>query len=176
MTDTQAVLDILRTIPDPEMPISIVDLGLIEDVQIQSGCVSIDVLPTFVGCPALPMIADDITRKVGQLEDVENVEVRFIYDPPWTVDRISETGRLSLKTHGVTVPEPGSGATKLDVPGHQHPGGGGEGSVELRTSALPCPFCDSRDTKLESQFGPTRCRMMYYCNACKNTFEHMKKV
>ncbi len=86
-------MDVLLTIPDPEMPISIVDLGLIEDVQIQNGRVSIDVLPTFVGCPALPMIADDITRKVGQLENVENVEVRFIYDPPWTVDRISETGR-----------------------------------------------------------------------------------
>lgn len=167
-------MDVLLTIPDPEMPISIVDLGLIEDVRIQSGRVSIDVLPTFVGCPALPMIADDITRKVGQLEDVENVEVRFIYDPPWTVDRISESGRLSLKTHGVTVPEPGSGATKLDVPGHQHPNS--EGSVELKTSALPCPYCDSRDTKLESQFGPTRCRMMYYCNACRNTFEHMKKL
>ncbi len=174
MVTTSNIMDVLLTIPDPEMPISIVDLGLIEDVQIQSGRVSIDVLPTFVGCPALPMIADDITRKVGQLEDVENVEVRFIYDPPWTVDRISETGRLSLKTNGVTVPEPGNGATKLDVPGHQQPNS--EGSVELSTSALPCPFCESRDTKLESQFGPTRCRMMYYCNACRNTFEHMKKL
>ncbi len=165
-------MDVLLTIPDPEMPISIVDLGLIEDVQIENGLVSIDVLPTFVGCPALSMIADDITRKVGQLEDVENVEVRFIYDPPWTVDRITEEGRASLKTHGVTVPDAGSGATKLDVPGHAASGG----MVELQTSALPCPFCDSQDTKLESQFGPTRCRMMYYCNACRNTFEHMKKL
>ena len=173
MVTHKDIMAVLLTIPDPEMPISIVDLGLIEDVQIENDRVSIAVLPTFVGCPALSMIADDITRKVGQLDDVENVEVNFIYDPPWTVDRISETGRQSLKTHGVTVPEPGSGTTKLNVPGH-HPGGGG--SVELKTSALPCPFCDSRDTKLESQFGPTRCRMMYYCNACKNTFEHMKKV
>lgn len=172
MVTQDNILAVLLTIPDPEMPISIVDLGLIEDVRIEADRVSITVLPTFVGCPALPMIADDITRKIGELENVSDVEVRFIYDPPWTVDRITEAGRASLKTHGVTVPAPGSGETKLDVPGHAAKGG----MVELQTSALPCPFCDSRDTKLESKFGPTRCRMIYYCNACRNTFEHMKKL
>lgn len=172
MITANNIMDVLLTIPDPEMPISIVDLGLIEDVQIKNGRVSIDVLPTFIGCPALPMIADDITKKVGKLEDVIDVEVRFIYDPPWSVDRITEEGRASLKTHGVTVPEAGSGATRLDVPGHA----GNVGIVELQTSALPCPFCESRNTKLESEFGPTRCRMIYYCNSCRNTFEHLKKV
>ena len=173
MPAADAILEVLRTIPDPEMPISIVDLGLIEEVAIEDGTVRIDVLPTFVGCPALPMIADDITKKIGALDGVDDVDVHFKFDPPWTVDRITEEGRASLKTHGVTVPPPGSGATKLDVPGHQP---GAPGYVEFRTSAIPCPFCDSNETRLDSAFGPTRCRMIYYCDACKNTFEHMKKL
>ncbi len=156
MVTTEAILDVLRTIDDPEMPISIVDLGLIEDVSIDDGNVTISVLPTFVGCPALAMIADDITNTVDALAGVGHTNVRFVYDPPWSVDRISAEGRASLKSHGVTVP--------------------GRGAVELRTSAITCPFCGGDRTTLDSMFGPTRCRMIYYCNGCRNTFEHMKKV
>ncbi len=170
MIDTEAIMDVLREIPDPEMPISIVDLGLVEDVRIEtngdSAVVSINILPTFVGCPALPMIGNEIRTKVGAVEGVGEVSVQFIYDPPWSVDRISDEGRRSLAAHGVTVPEHGS---KLDVPGHGS-------TVELRTSAIACPFCGSNETRLESPFGPTRCRMIYYCEACRNSFEHMKRV
>ena len=170
MIDTEAIMDVLREIPDPEMPISIVDLGLVEDVRVETNgeaaSVCIDILPTFVGCPALPMIENEIRTKVGAVEGVGEVSVQFIYDPPWSVDRISDEGRQSLAAHGVTVPEHGS---KLDVPGHGS-------TVELRTSAIACPFCGSNETRLDSQFGPTRCRMIYYCEACKNSFEHMKRV
>ena len=168
MLDNQTIMDVLRTIPDPEMPISIVDLGLVErlDIQENSACVSIDILPTFVGCPALPMIEKDIRTKVQAIEGVKEVVVRFVYDPPWSVDRISDVGRKSLAEHGVTVPETGS---KLPVPGH-------DGTVTLHTSAIACPFCESNNTRLESSFGPTRCRMIYYCDDCRNTFEHMKRV
>ncbi len=170
MIETEAIMDVLREIPDPEMPISIVDLGLVEDIRVESNgevaSVFIDILPTFVGCPALPMIENEIRTKVGAVEGVGEVSVQFIYDPPWSVDRISDEGRQSLAAHGVTVPEHGS---KLDVPGHG-------GKVELRTSAIACPFCGSNETRLDSQFGPTRCRMIYYCESCKNSFEHMKRV
>jgi ring-1,2-phenylacetyl-CoA epoxidase subunit PaaD len=171
MITTESIMDVLRTIPDPEMPISIVDLGLVEDVQIkgaeETAKVSIDVVPTFVGCPALEMIANEITAKVGGLHGVGEVDVRFIYDPPWSVDRISEDGRASLREHGVTVPERGR---RLPLEGHAG------GAVELRTSAVKCPFCGSDKTTLDSMFGPTRCRMIYYCVTCRNSFERMKKV
>ncbi len=178
MIDAEAIMDVLREIRDPEMPISIVDLGLVENIRVESNGeapdgigtgragVSIDILPTFVGCPALPMIENEIRTKVGAVEGVGEVSVQFIYDPPWTVDRISDEGRRALAAHGVTVPEHGS---KLDVPGHG-------GKVELRTSAIGCPFCGSHETRLDSTFGPTRCRMIYYCESCKNSFEHMKRV
>jgi ring-1,2-phenylacetyl-CoA epoxidase subunit PaaD len=173
MARLEDIMDALRSVPDPEMPISIVDLGLIERVELEHDgdgtTVDVDVLPTFVGCPALDMIRGDIEAKVGAVDGVRAVRVTFRHDPPWSVDRITGPGRSALREHGVTVPESGS---TLDVPGH--PGHGG--TVELRTSAVPCPFCDSDSTTLESPFGPTRCRMIYYCNACRNSFEHMKRI
>lgn len=165
------ILEQLRTIPDPEMPISIVDLGIIEAIDLSSDpnaqSVSISILPTFVGCPALPMIEEQVRKKIAAMPGVGSVEVRFIFDPPWTVDRITQAGRVSLKEHGVTVPERGS---KLAV--HDSP----RLTTQLRTSAVPCPFCDSTSTYLDSPFGPTRCRMIYYCEACKNSFEHLKRL
>ena len=164
MVTHDAIMDRLRPILDPEMPISIVDLGLIEAVRIETEndktCVAVDVLPTFVGCPALDMIRSDIERSLEAMDDVDSVDVTFLHAPPWSVDRITEVGRASLREHGVTVPQPGQDADK----------------VTLQISAIPCPFCDSRSTRLESPFGPTRCRSVYYCPACKNTFEHMKRV
>ena len=117
MIDTDSILEVLKTIPDPEMPISIVDLGLVEGIRVESNGeaanVSIDILPTFVGCPALPMIEDDIKTKLVQMDGISAVSVQFVHDPPWSVDRISDEGRRSLAAHGVTVPEHG---TKLSVP------------------------------------------------------------
>jgi ring-1,2-phenylacetyl-CoA epoxidase subunit PaaD len=166
MVSHAAIMDALAQVPDPEMPISIVDLGLVESVDVVDAHVSIVLLPTFVGCPALDMIRNDVVAKVGEVEGVDVVAVDYVYDPPWTVDRITDAGRASLKEHGVTVPASGG---RLDVPGHR-------GEVTLTTSAIPCPFCDSRSTRMDSAFGPTRCRMIYYCDACGNSFEHMKRV
>ncbi|MCH7719984.1 MAG: phenylacetate-CoA oxygenase subunit PaaJ [Planctomycetes bacterium] len=163
MVTRNAILDVLRTIDDPEMPISIVDLGIVGDVRIadadSADQVEIDILPTFIGCPALPMIEQDITRKVGLLDGVDSVRVRFVYDPPWSVDRITTHGRKSLEEIGVTVPQRAQ-------------------SPELVQINLPvaCPFCKATDTRVTSPYGPTRCRMIYYCDACKNSFEHMKRV
>ena len=169
MISRDQVFDVLATIPDPEMPISIVDLGLVEAVRIgDSNTVEIDLLPTFIGCPALDMIAGDVRAKISALPNVESVRVNWIFDPPWSVDRISDAGRESLREHGVTVPDRGN---HLHVAGHDAPQ-----TVKLRTSAVPCPFCGSNSTYLDSPFGPTRCRTIYYCEGCKNSFEHLKKL
>ena len=173
-------MDVLRTIPDPEMPISIVDLGLVERIAVDQNpdregaanghrtVVSIDLLPTFIGCPALDMIAGDVRAKLGNIPGVAAVHVNWIFDPPWSVDRITPGGRESLREHGVTIPARGS---HLHVAGHEAPQ-----MVALRTSAVPCPFCGSSSTYLDSPFGPTRCRTIYYCESCKNSFEHLKRV
>lgn len=173
MPTRDEILNVLRGIPDPEMPISIVDLGIVERVEIDDATVTVDILPTFVGCPALPMIREEITEKVSALPGVDTVNVNFIFEPAWTVDRINDAGRESLREHGVTVPAPGSGAGGPEL---QSVLAEQKSQVTLRTSAIPCPFCGSTATHLDSAFGPTRCRMIYYCDACRNSFEHLKRV
>lgn len=158
--DRGAVEAVLRSIDDPEMPISIVDLGIVERVAIEDGAVAVDVIPTFVGCPALDMIRDEIVARLGRVEGVAAVAVRFIHDPPWSPDRISVEGRARLREHGVTVPE------RVAAPE----------LVPLTQSAVPCPFCGSRSTRRESPFGPTRCRSIWYCDACRNGFEHLRRA
>jgi ring-1,2-phenylacetyl-CoA epoxidase subunit PaaD len=161
MVTESDVIEVLRTINDPEMPINIVDLGIIDRVAIEKtgSHIMVDVLPTFVGCAALPMIESMIRQKLSELLDVTSVEVNFKYSPPWTVDRISPAGRESLRHFGVTVP-------------HVRTALGDETPVEK----LTCPFCGSKNVELESTFGPTRCRMIYHCLQCKNPFEHLKRI
>ena len=167
----EKVMAALAEIPDPEMPISIVDLGLVETADVvqddSSVTARIRILPTFVGCPALDMIADDIRAGLSAIDGIDDVDVDFIFDPPWSVDRINDRGRDTLRGHGITVPERGT-VGRLTSPTGQN--------VEIRISAVPCPYCSSRKTRLESPFGPARCRTIYYCDACRNQFEHLKRV
>ena len=157
-TVEQRVWMILAEIDDPEMPISLVDLGIIERVEVDGAKVRIAVTPTFIGCPALQMIDEQIVQSVGALPEVDEVEIEHIF-PPWRADRTTPAGRERLRAHGVTVP--GSKLVQLQ---------------RARDEAVACPFCNSQDTRLDSPFGPTRCRMIYYCLACRNSFEHIKAI
>jgi ring-1,2-phenylacetyl-CoA epoxidase subunit PaaD len=168
MVTKEAILEVLRAINDPEMPINIIDLGIVENVEIEAVANSvasapgaergggtrivIDLLPTFVGCPALHAIEEEVRQRVGALPGVDQIMVHFHFDPPWTVDRITASGREALKRVGVTVPG------------------------DEQAAAPECPICGSSAVHLESPFGPTRCRMIYYCDACRSSFEHLKRV
>ena len=160
----EAINAALATVPDPELPCSILDLGLVEHIELEAGRVCIQLLPTFTGCPALDMIAEDVRTTVGALPGIDSCDVTWVFAPPWTTDRITDNGRKSLQAHGVTVPEHGP----------MQPAG--DGTTPLRTSAIPCPWCGSANTRLESPFGPTRCRTIQYCDDCQNTFEDMKRL
>ena len=165
MVSKQAILEILLTIPDPEMPISIVDLGIVESVDVQESNVKVELLPTFVGCLALPAIAEEVKKKVSEINGIDQVTVDFIYDPPWSTDRMTEQGKLDLAEMGIAVPDGSCCSIGSEVT-----------QVELQTSAIKCPWCDSEDTAYTSAFGPTRCRSIHYCNACRQPFERMKQV
>jgi ring-1,2-phenylacetyl-CoA epoxidase subunit PaaD len=157
----------LREILDPEMPINIVDLGIVERVEINGVDVEVDLIPTFVGCPALDMLRNLVCAKLQAL-GAATVTVRFLNDPPWSVDRITDEGREALRAHGVTVPMRAASqlpAGPILVPLSR----GGD-------ARIACPYCGSTDTRMESAFGPTRCRTIYHCEACKNPFEHMKPI
>jgi ring-1,2-phenylacetyl-CoA epoxidase subunit PaaD len=157
----------LQDVRDPEIPpLSIVDLGIVERLEVTDKDVRIELLPTFAGCPALDVIREDVVAAVQPVAGGRRVDVRFVASPPWTSDRITSAGREALRSHGLTPP-PGDA-----------PAAGRVGPISIRLSALPehapCPFCGSDDTVRESAFGPTLCRSTHFCNACRNPFEAFK--
>ncbi|HEY1330229.1 MAG TPA: 1,2-phenylacetyl-CoA epoxidase subunit PaaD [Actinomycetota bacterium] len=169
----QRVRDALAAVHDPEIPpLSIVDLGIVEDVRVSDDAVHVDLLPTFAGCPALDVIRRDVEAAVGAVAGGRDVRVGFVFAPPWTSDRITRTGRDALREYGLTPPPDAaqrreSSTAFVPVAALGRPAAGAQPSVE-------CPFCGSRDTELESAFGPTLCRATHYCRACRNPFESFK--
>ena len=157
-----AVWEALAGVPDPEIPaVSVVDMGMIREVEVGGGRVRVVVLPTFTGCPAIDVIKKDVATAVEAVEGVESAEVETSFNPPWTTDRITNGGREKLREFGLAPPT-------------------GNGPVFVTEIGLPkiaiCPFCGSKETMNESPFGPTPCRAVYYCKTCRNPFEQFKPV
>ena len=149
----------MGSVTDPEIPVvNVIEMGMIAGVRIEADGVVIDVTPTFVGCPALDVIRENIRAAVSAVTPA-HVTVNVVFDPPWTSERISETGRKKLKAFGLAPPT-------------------GQRSVGAMPTLerTPCPYCDSEDTDLESIFGPTLCRSIHYCRSCLQSFEHFKTV
>ena len=140
----------LARIPDPELPVlSIVDLGVIHRVDVGPDAIDVAILPTFVGCPALEVIRASIVERIGE-EFERPVRVETTFEVPWTSDRISKAGLDALRGAGIAPP-----ADPADV---------------------RCPHCDSANVVMDSAFGPTQCRSLFYCRACRQPFEAMKLV
>jgi metal-sulfur cluster biosynthetic enzyme len=97
------VWDALCEVMDPEFPISLVDLGLIYDVRRIDRVVEIDLTFTATACPCMDFIHEDIRERLLKEEDIEDVKINQVWDPPWTVDRISEDGKKKLKLCGVAT-------------------------------------------------------------------------
>ncbi len=101
MTTVDEVWRALEGVSDPEYPVSVVDLGLIYDVEVENGLVRIAMTFTSVGCPAVEMIPEDIREAVCALPGVRDVEISIVWNPPWTKDRITDRGRRVLELYGV---------------------------------------------------------------------------
>jgi ring-1,2-phenylacetyl-CoA epoxidase subunit PaaD len=139
----------LADVHDPEIPtISVVDLGVVGAVETAPGRVRVELLPTFVGCPAIEIMRTAVEDRLADFAD--DVEVHISFSRPWTTDRITPQGRQDLRAAGFAPP------TDAD--------------------AVECPFCGSRSTALENAFGPTQCRAIYYCRVCRQPFEQFKLV
>jgi metal-sulfur cluster biosynthetic enzyme len=93
----------LYRVEDPEMPISIVDLGLIYGVAVEDGTAAVEMTLTYTGCPARDMLVSEVTRAVRDVEGVEAVEVTLVWSPAWTVDMVTERGENALREFGLSV-------------------------------------------------------------------------
>ena len=103
MIDPKTVLSALTEVIDPEMPISIVDMGMIYDVRVNRGDVEVDMTFTAIACPAMEMLISDVKEKVTELPGVASVQVNVVWNPPWTKSRLTEQGRDVLQSFGVAV-------------------------------------------------------------------------
>jgi ring-1,2-phenylacetyl-CoA epoxidase subunit PaaD len=160
------VWDALAEVRDPEIsPCSITDLGIVERVRVSPERVDVDLLPTFAGCPALDVIREDVSAAVRPLVGKREVGVRFVYDTPWTSDRITERGREAMRAYGLAPPGTNGSSDAVLIP---------LAAFERAPHPVTCPFCGSTDTVLESAFGPTLCRATHFCRNCRNPFESFK--
>lgn len=101
------MLEALGTVQDPELPVSIVDMGLVYDVDVDAASQGVHVVVemtfTSMGCPAMGMLKSDVREALGSLDDVRSVRVVTVWDPPWTTDRLTQEARDVLRVAGVSV-------------------------------------------------------------------------
>ena len=158
MVTAERVWEALAEVPDPEIPVlSLVDLGVVRGVEVDGEHVHVGFTPTFLGCPALEAMREQIAKRIRELGAEPDVEV---LNEGWSSDWITEEGHRKLRDSGFAPPSGSAPATLL----------------QIQTGSHPCPYCDSTDTRLDNLFGPTPCRSIRYCNACRQPFEQFKTL
>ncbi len=162
MLTRDEVYAVLQTVPDPEVPvISVVELGVVRDVDITPDGVTVTMTPTYSGCPAMREMEADVKAAL-LARGVPNVDVRMTLSPPWTTDWIGEEAREKLRRYGIAPP----GRAES----------GGFVTLTRARPAVACPFCGSTDTMLQSEFGSTACKAIHTCKACGNPFDEFKAL
>ena len=151
------IFEAVYGVTDPEYPdISIIDLGLLETLDtLPSGCgaerltVRVGLIPTFSGCPALAMIADDVRSAVEKLPAVDACEVTWLSSPTWSTNRVGAAAQKRLSSDYTVV-------------------------LRRKNGSLRCPVCGSDAVTDQSSAGPTRCRSVAWCTNCRNVVEVMR--
>jgi ring-1,2-phenylacetyl-CoA epoxidase subunit PaaD len=163
----ETLLSWLGQVMDPEVPVvSIVDLGILRDVQWADDAVIVTVTPTYSGCPATEVIAQSI-RDALYARGVGKVEVITQLSPAWTTDWMSLQGRDALRAYGIAPPAARAlqhdGSQVIDI-----------AALAPSKAVVACPQCESRKTRLLSQYGSTACKALYQCNSCLEPFDYFK--
>jgi ring-1,2-phenylacetyl-CoA epoxidase subunit PaaD len=149
----EAVLSILETVTDPEVPVlTIIDLGIVRDVKIINEGIEVIITPTYSGCPAMDMIAANIKLALAE-HGYKKVKISSVLSPAWTTDWMSEAGKLKLKEYGIAAPDK---------------------RFTITADGVECPLCHSIHTQLISEYGSTACKALYQCKDCKEPFDYFK--
>jgi ring-1,2-phenylacetyl-CoA epoxidase subunit PaaD len=142
------ILQALRTVNDPEVPVSIVDLGLVYGIAITETAVDVELVPTYRSCPAKALLANAARQAILAAVPQHDVAVRWSTTKTWNADRMSTLAREKMREFGIAV---------SDDPTH-----------------IACPHCGSDNVQLDNQFGCAVCKSLYYCTGCQNAFEVMR--
>jgi ring-1,2-phenylacetyl-CoA epoxidase subunit PaaD len=148
---------VVAAVVDPEIPdLTIEELGILRDVT-----VSVDITPTYTGCPAIDTIRGDIRRALAEAGYPDS-EVNLQLHPAWNTDDITERGHAKLAQAGIAPPGV-----------RMRPGSNRPGHVDL-VLTVRCPLCGSPDTEQLSRFGSTACKALWRCRACAEPFDQIK--
>lgn len=159
--DIKHISNILAKVKDPEIPVlSVLDMGVVRDIEVSAQGCTITITPTYSGCPAMNTIEQDIRDRLREA-GIENINVATVLSPAWTTDWLSQEGRDKLEAYGIAPPTGGS----LD-----------KRSIFLEDVEVRCPQCKSTRTQLVSEFGSTACKAMYKCNDCLEPFDYFKCI
>ncbi len=154
----QQVWEELGKIADPEIPVlSLVEMKVIRGVKVDEG-VKVLFSPTYVACPATGAIMQEIRSRLNQLGYAE-VLIETTFSPPWSTDMLDQDVQEKLRMFGIAPPP--SNASDF-ASAHGRP--------------VPCPHCNSASTRMESSFGSTLCRQIFYCDGCRQSFERFKPL
>ncbi len=156
----ESVMRLLSQVKDPEVPVlNIVEMGIVRGVELDAGSTRVSITPTYSGCPAMEAIEQRI-RQVLDAEGFVGIQLERVYAPPWTTDWMTDEAREKLREYGIAPPAAGAGRlVQLEL---------GDG--------LACPYCGSRDTRLDSAFGATACKALHFCRECRQPFESFKAI
>jgi len=150
----------LEEVVDPEIPVlSIVDMGIVRDIQQTGQTLTVTITPTYTGCPAMDVIAAAIRMEL-MAKGFSPVIIKNSISPAWTTDWMTEHGKQKLKAYGIAPPNP-----KQQVCSDE---------LFAPHEAVQCPHCHSWHTSRISEFGSTACKALYKCAACKEPFDYFK--
>ncbi len=151
------IWDILGSVYDPEIPVlSILDLGIVREVNVNDENVEIAITPTYSGCPAMDVISMNIRLALIR-EGFTSIKISQQLSPAWTTDWMTQSGKDKLKSYGIAPP-----VSKTFDRNY------------LENLVVECPLCHSKNTRLISQFGSTACKALYQCLDCKEPFDYFK--
>ena len=159
VTAEQKLWEILEDVKDPEVPVlSIIDLGIVRDIQISNNQVDLIITPTYSGCPAMDVIQMDIRLKLLE-KGYKNITITQSLSPAWTTDWMTEEGKRKLRAYGIAPPNPKQQFCSPEM---------------FQQETVQCPRCNSFHTEVISRFGSTACKALYRCLDCKEAFDYFK--
>lgn len=159
---SEDLFEILNEVKDPEIPtISVVELGVVREAELDGDKVNVVITPTYSGCPALDVMKNDIISKLNE-NGFNDVDLNVRLNPAWTTDWMDANAKQKLLDSKIAPPI----------------GNAGEVNDFLKVidtgPAVPCTYCESKNTKLVNQFGTTACKALYQCLDCGQPFDYFK--
>jgi ring-1,2-phenylacetyl-CoA epoxidase subunit PaaD len=158
---TEMLWKIAGEVVDPEIPVlTVLDMGIVRGIVKTDDAVEVSITPTYSGCPAMDVIADELKRAFVR-NGYNNVVIRTVLAPAWTTDWLTEEAKNKLEKYGIAPPEH-STADKNSLLG--------------KPKEVKCPRCGSVHTEMISNFGSTACKALWKCVDCKEPFDYFKCI